>query len=437
MKNSNIVDLFKSRTAKHITLVLFGNVVAAGIGFLAVLLISRELSVSDFGLFNLSMSIMLIVSRLSSLGMNTPMVKFASSYLEVNKRAAAAQVIRTTFRVRVIASLILAVITFSCAELISTKVFNYPDLTSLIKLVSSGILGVATFSYIRSALHAYQLFKKSIILQLLVDVGKFSTVIILIFFLGNMDTFVAVAVFALMPFLGIIPGLRQLSSKIFSAEKPIQNLFTKFFSYSKWRFISQVCATTLPFLGILMLAKISGSEAAGIYGLAVNLTLILPIINYSLVTVLLPKVSMFREAGQFKDYLERSLMISFYIGISVIPFLFISHKIIPFFFGLRYLDSVPVFNWLMLSAILYSTNSIIHIALYSMNKPHIVAIVDLFMLFVMVAGCYILIPFLDTLAPAILALIVNAVALAFTSWYVFGHIRNGYIELEEELVEPY
>ena len=145
MKNSNIVDLITSRTAKNITLVLSGNVVAAGMGFLAILLISREISVSDFGLFNLSISIMIIVSRLSSLGMNTPMVKFASAYLEVNKKAAAAQVIRTTLHVRLIASLVLAVITFSAAELISTKVFHYPELTSLIKLISSGILCVAIF----------------------------------------------------------------------------------------------------------------------------------------------------------------------------------------------------------------------------------------------------------------------------------------------------
>lgn len=61
MKASNIIDLVTHRLAKHLTLIFTGNIFAAGLGFLAV-------------------SVMLIASRLSDLGMHTAMIKFASSY---------------------------------------------------------------------------------------------------------------------------------------------------------------------------------------------------------------------------------------------------------------------------------------------------------------------------------------------------------------------
>ena len=118
--------------------------------------------------------------------------------------------------------------------------------------------------------------------------------------------------------------------------------------------------------------------------------------------------------------------------------LFVSHKIIPFFFGLKYYDSINVFNWLLLSALVFAANSTMKIALYSTNKPNIVAAVDLLRLLGMMIGCYLLIPLFGTIAPAVLSLFLNAAVLIFNSRYVFSHIHSGDIEfIEEELIETY
>lgn len=425
MKLSNVVNVVTSQLVRRLTLVFMGNLFAAGLGFLAVLIISRELTVSDFGLFNMAISIILIASHLASLGMDTGMIKFASSYLRVKKTAEATQVLRLTLLVRVIISFIVTVIIYNTAELLSIKVFHYPSLTPLLKLAAFGILAISTLNYLRSALYAYQLFKKSIILQLSVDFGKFFTVIVLILFL-RMNVFTAVATFAFIPLLGVLLGLGQLRRKLFSEREPTQNLFSRLFSYSKWVFVSNTCRLTLPYVGIFMLAQMLSSEAAGIYGLALGLTYIFPILIGSLRAVLLPEISRFREMKEFKKYIKGSLKISFSLGMVFIPFLFFSPRIILFFFGSRYLDSVPIFNWLLLSYIVLMINNPIRMALYSMNRPHLLAMVDVLKLTVMLLGCYLFIPFLGALAPAILALMVNVSALGFLSIYVFKQIRSGH-----------
>ena len=437
MKVSHIIDLVIPRLAKHLTLVFIGNILAAFLGFLTILIISRGLTVSDFGLFNMAISAMLITSSLSCLGMDTAMVRFASSYLVLQKTAEATQVLRATFLVMTIFSFILAVVIFNTAELLSTKVFYSSNLTSLFKLAAFGVLAISTLSYLKSALYTYQLFHMGVILQSLVDFGKLSTVLVLIFCL-KMNTFTAVAAFAFAPLIGVLLGFGLLHRELFSRGKPLQNLFSRLFSYSKWLFVSNVCGVILPYVGVFMLAKMLSSEAAGIYGLALNLTYIFPIIIYSLRSVLLPEVSRFREIAQFDKYIRGSLKISFYAGIMIVPFLIFSYKIIPFFFGLRYLDSVPIFNWLMLGYFILTINSTICVTIHAMNMPQVLAMVDLLKLIVMIIGCYLLIPFLGALAPAILALIMNVIVLSFLSLYVFKKIREGDISFQDkEIIEPY
>ncbi len=392
---------------------------------------------SDFGLFNMAISAMVIASRFSGLGMDTAMIRFTSSYLGVKKTSEATQVLRVTFLVKLISGFILAVIIFSTAELLATKVFHYSSLTPLLKLAAFGVLTIPTFNYLKSALYAYQLFRMGVILQILVDFGKLSTVLVLIFYL-KMNTFAAVAAFAFTPLIGLLLAFGLLWQNLFAGGKPIHNLFSRLFSYGKWLFVSNVCGITLPYVGIFMLAKILSSEAAGIYGLALRLAFIFPIINASLRSVLLPEVSRFREIAQLEKYIRGSLKISLYIGIAILPFLFFSHKIILFFFGSRYIDSVPIFNYLMLGYIVLMINNTIRVTLHSMNKPQVLAVVDLLKLTVMVIGCYLLIPFFGVLAPAILALIVNVSSLVFLSMYVFKKIREGDISFQdEEIIEPY
>ena len=435
MKVSNAIKLFTSQLARNLTLVFAGNFLAAGLGFLSVLIISRALSVSDFGLFNMAISVILIVPYLATLGMDTSMIKFASSYLSTGKITEATQVFRETLFVRVITSTIIAIVIYSTAPLLSKRIFHYPNLVPLIRLAAFGVLSVPLFNYVKSALYIYRLFKDCVMLQLLVDFAKLFTVGILIFSL-KLNTFSAVAVFTFIPLLGVLFGFWQIRPKLFSKGKSPRSLFGQLLSYSKWVFVSNVCATLFLYIAIFMLAKMLGIKATGIYGLALNLTYIFPIIIISLKSVLLPEVSRFSEIAQFEKYIKGSLKISLFLTVLVIPFLFISEKIIPCFFGSRYLDSVAIFNWLLLSYIFRTISSPIRSALYSLNKPHIIAFVELFRVTAMILGCYLLIPSFGILVPAVLALIINVSVLGFLILYVFKYIHQEKVVFQkEELAE--
>jgi O-antigen/teichoic acid export membrane protein len=437
MRVSDIANIMTSRMARQFTLVLTGNICSAGLGFLAVLLISRNLTVSDFGLFSIARSFIVVGSLFAGLGIDIGMIKSASSYLKEEKAAEASHVCRATFLVIAAAGSVIAAVVFTMAEVVSLRIFHYPNLIFLIKLASAGILGVSTLEYLRSVFYTYQLFQKSVILQLSVDVLKFLGVVALLSYL-TMDVRAAVAVFAFAPLLCVFLGLGQLRHTLFSKGTPIQNLSGKLFSYGKWLFISNICNTIFKYVGIFMLAELLSSKAAGIYGLALTLAYIFPILMDSLRSVLLPEVSRFTEIEQFERYVKGSLKISFYLGIAVIPILFLSGKIVPFFFGPRYLESVPIFNLLLISAVALVVGGTMRVALYSLNKPHVLALVDMTRLTIMVLGCYLLIPSLGVSAPAVVALILNVSIVGFLCIYVLRQIKRKDLTIwEEAVIEPY
>jgi O-antigen/teichoic acid export membrane protein len=57
-----------------------------------------------------------------------------------------------------------------------------------------------------------------------------------------------------------------------------------------------------------------------------------------------------------------------------------------------------------------------------LDKPHIVTYADLMSVCAMFVGCYLFIPYLGVLAPAITAFVVNMCAMVFLAIYTIRHI---------------
>ncbi|MGB6339424.1 MAG: oligosaccharide flippase family protein, partial [Candidatus Aminicenantaceae bacterium] len=85
-----------------------GNILCAGLAFLGILIISRALSVSDFGLFNISISVILMAQPLINFGMLGTMIKFVSAHLARGQEDEAIHVVKAVFYIKVTLSLILA-----------------------------------------------------------------------------------------------------------------------------------------------------------------------------------------------------------------------------------------------------------------------------------------------------------------------------------------
>jgi lipopolysaccharide exporter len=421
MKTLKFLLLFKSRLAGHLILMSAGNILCAGLAFLAILIISRSVSVSDFGLFNISLSVILLFQPLINFGMLGTMIKFVSSHLSRGQEDEAVHVVKAVLAIKVTLSLIMMALVFLLADALSQHVFHLPSLAPLLRMAAWGILFLSMFNYVKATLWAYKKFLSYVVIQFLTDAAKVLTISVL-FMISALTVFSAVSVFSLFPILGICLGFVYFRHVFSSKGGHTNKLYLRLFSFGKWLFLSNLGRRFFLYIGVILLARMLDSEAAGIYGLALNLTYIFPIIVATLTSVLLPEVSRFREKKQFTVYYWLSLKISAGFGIILVPVLFFAKDIILFFFGERYLDSIPIFVWLAMGFLFFAISHILCPILLALDKPHIVTYADLMSVCAMFVGCYLFIPYLGVLAPAITAFVVNMCAMVFLAIYTIRHI---------------
>jgi len=432
MKTLNFLQLPKSRLAGHLLLVASGNILCAGLAFLAILIISRTVSVSDFGLFNISISVILMVQPIINFGMLGTMIKFVSSHLSSGRDDEANHVVKAVLVIKVTLSLVMTALVFLLADPLARHIFQLPSLLPLLKIAAWGILFLSIFNYVKATLWAYKRFFAYVVIQFLTDTTKVLTIGIL-FLVSALTVSSAVSVFALLPLLGIFLGFIYFRDVFSTKGAHTNKLYFQLFSFGKWLFLSNLGRRFFMYIGVVLLARMLNSEAAGIYGLALNLTYIFPILVATLTSVLLPEVSRFREKKQFTVYYWQSLKISAAFGICLAPVLFFAKDIIVFFFGERYLESIPVFIWLALGFLFFTFTHILRPVLLALDKPHILTYTDLLSFVAMCVGCYVLIPHLGVLAPAITAFVVNMFGMVFLGIYTIRHIQRSDVLMASEM----
>ena len=405
-----------------------GNVFSAGLGFFSLLLISRTLSVGEFGLFNIAISIMIILQPLASLGMNTTTIRFVSAHLGRGNTDNARQILQTTLLTIFSFSFVIMLFIILTADFISEKVLHQPDQTALIRTASWGIMTIALFYYSKAVFCAFQRFRGLVSLQVFLDILKLVVIAALIYF-SRLSASTAVVVFVLVPIVGFMIGLNHFRDFFIVGKLRIFHWIGRLLSYGIWIFISSICEATFLYVGVPLLGAMKGNEAAGIFGLALNLAYVFPLLIMALSSVLLPEVSRFKESKQFENYLRGSVKILLSSGILVIPAVLLSSRIIPFLFGIRYVEAVPVFNIFLISFLAFAALKILTQALYALDKPRFVAGVDMTRLAIMITGSLFLISPIGVFAPAISALAANLFGLAVLGSYFSRELKRKTVKL--------
>ncbi|HTY45037.1 MAG TPA: oligosaccharide flippase family protein [Patescibacteria group bacterium] len=423
MRIATVLKIIKTQLARHISLVLAANMSAAALGFISLLLVARGLSVADFGLFNVAISLILVIQVFTAFGIDTSMVTHVSSYLGKEKPAQAKEVVSAGFIFIIINTCAVGLCIYAAAPYIAKNIFHLPQLVSLLRLASLGIACVSLFNYTKTTFYAYKQFKQYAFILLLVDTLKLA-VIFTLARSSRISASSAVAAFGLSPLLGAILGTWVLRDKFSLSARQVKKAMLGLLDFTKWIFVSDMAKQIFPYVGTFMLAKLLDSKAAGMYGLALNLTYAFPILINSFNSVLLPELSRFKQISQFENYLKTSFRILSYLVAAAIPCTFFSARFIIFFFGSRYVNSIVVLNWLIFNYLVTAVNStLLNLTLYSLKKPRIVAVSDIARLTAMFLGCFFLIPRLGIVCPAVIALLINTSAAIFLASYVFNHIK--------------
>ena len=188
--------------------------------------------------------------------------------------------------------------------------------------------------------------------------------------------------------------------------------------------LNKIVSTTATRLDVLLVLQVLGAYKAGIYGLSSTLAVGVPLIIGSFATVL---------ASKFSSITNKKILVKFFyksIGLSVVfsSFLIIGVIVAPFvmrFFGEKYIDSIPILQWLLIGFIPFALSTpAVNILIYHFKKPHIISYLSIFQLLIIISINYYFLPIFGIYAPVLALSLANLLTFVITYIYSFKYLSE-------------
>jgi len=317
-----------------------GEIISKGSICLLTILLARKLGVVNFGIFNFAMSVVMVLSVLTDLGLN--MFLFREISKNIDKAFLYAFNI---FLMRFLFSLLFLAATFSYVHFSG---FSY-NTAKLILLLAVWIC-VFNFSFIfRSAFKAMEVAKWSAIVSVIDSLMRLSFVVLLLNFnVSVVNAGVAYLIAAVISFLsGLMIFIHYCQHITFKLDFSLW-----LYALKEIRFLALV-AIMLFWIGrfdSIIIAYLKNTEAVGLYNAAVKLVWVIMFIPALITHAAFPKLSQFatKSKEKFRDLVTGLIKVNFLLAMPVcLMVTLFAIKIINIIYGSAYIEASSVLRILI------------------------------------------------------------------------------------------
>jgi len=332
--------------AKGTALVFAGMIASQALWFVTRLLLVRNLSKEELGIYTLLVAIIGIVSLLASLGLWEGSTRYISIFLGQGKKDDVETIQRASLKIGAIAGSVTCVCIFLLSGVLSKYVFYKPELSLPFMVMSFFIPAYVMALVLASILRGYGIISPKVYFM---DIGQtffFLVLICLIFLFGlSFISIIYAYVISMIAACALIAyfGYRRAGIRPFvlrGGEAYVRELL----KFSVPLLSADIMFVIFRSADTLMLGRYGTAEEVGVYGVSVSLAafLILPLV--ALDAVYLPIAGELFAKKQSSD-LARTYQVLTKWGFSLtLPIFFIlfffPEMTITFLFGERFGDSV-------------------------------------------------------------------------------------------------
>ena len=390
MKNLKIPPAQHSLWHDWLT-VFSGNGIRLLIGMGASVLIVRSLGVENYGAYALLTAIISIAASLSDFGLTPTAVKSISTWLP-DKPSRAGRIARTYLATKAGFAAVFSGGGIVLAPMLSVYILGDDRFVWLVRLSFLGVFTTTLSNIAGAFLHAARRFRIYTVLQLMNPL-LLLLVVALGWFSGGIQLSRLMALIVFLPVVHAVlafPASRRLVSAAGRPQKSGRcfKIVRQLLKFSIWIFFASGLAAMFSQIDIFLVRRWSGADAAGYYALALSLAMKAAMLNGSLGTTLLPRVSEVKSAVQLRVYLRsalrKTLTATLLIGFS----LFLVKPLILLLYGKAFLPAAPLTILLLLMVAVNLNVLPFSMLLYPLNRPQWLAGVEFakLLIFIMIAG---------------------------------------------------
>jgi len=341
-----------------------GTLTALGIGFLANLILARNLGAEAYGVWSLALLTMVFANMISSMGLRQGVSRFIGKYRGSDAKEKISSIIRTSISLILPACLLISTIFFIISPQIA-HFFDIPSLSGVLRIISwsiipSGILGIVISifkgyenirlaevidKFIRSSLWLGSIgillavgfnLRNVSIAYLIMNLSV--TGIAILFFIR--DTSSRVILRTSQPWIG---SVSKFSRPLLAFSIPL--LFSGFLNYIK----SQT--------DTFMIAYFLTAREVGVYTVAFRIASLSPFFLNAVISIFMPVISKNLSKGdysQVNDLYIRVTKWSFTLTLVIILTLFIFSNFFLGWFGEEYLGASAVLKLLLITYLVHT-----------------------------------------------------------------------------------
>lgn len=402
-----------------------GNVIGTLFSAVSLILFSRFMGPSEFGIFSAAFALMQIVVRLSDLGINTA-VERSVARINSGETQLSDRFVRVGLWLRTVTALVTVLIGLIFADPISLHLLKIQD-SSLIKLSLLLSLGTVFFEYTSVILQSHKKFVP--VAQMTVAQGclKFVFGLVLIW-QRSLSAMSALVVYGLAPMVGALPIWRRSLLDKLALPSGWNVELTKIIKVAKWTALAIISASFADNIDTLFVQSYLTTYDTGLWSAAVRIALFAGIIGWSINSVLSNRVASYHKKIDLDKYLGKAKLFAigmFLLVVLAIPF---SKLAILFTAGKLYLEAVPILKLLFISTAISVATTPFTALFYLFDQPKFYTYSGILQILFLVIGDIVAIPIFGLQGAAWVRIIMRVVVMVFTLLFVYYayqiHVKN-------------
>jgi len=277
----------------------FGYIFEVIVVFITTIVLTRVLSVADFGLYSLGLVILQAGSIIALFGLNNGALKYISAYLALNDKGRVKGTIIQVMAFPLVFGIFLGIVTYLYSGLIA-QFFGKPGLELVIKVFA---FGIPLFSLMQSAeavTRGFKTAKYKVLGEKIIKPSLNFVLVLILYFLGfrllgAVWAFVIAVFFTvLFLFLGVRKVFPEISFKSIVPKFETKKLLT---TSASLMFI-WVVLFLLQWTDISMIGYFLTSDKVGIYQVAVKASLLMMMFISAFGSIFAPIISALYHKGE-------------------------------------------------------------------------------------------------------------------------------------------
>lgn len=373
----------RERVLQDSAVVFGGNILSLALGVISSAVLARALGPEGLSTFAIVGATTSIAATVSDFGLRLGAIRHIAGAL-VEDVGRAQDLARAYAYLKFIGSAAVVSLLLLFAEPLSALVQLPTESGPALLRIGAVAIGATLLSALAgTVLHALALFRRLIAAQLL-NVSLTVVLMTVLWLVSRLDVAMALliggvtAVAAALLSLALLPPEWRRSIRVWPGNRgeTFGDDGRMLLSFSRWLWVSNIFTILAVQVDVLLLNFFLPLPAVGIYALARNLAQKAESVNRTLHTVLAPEASGLADAGERREYAQRSLVRSLLlVGLMVLA-VPLARPFILLVYGQAYAASVNLFYALLLVVLLDLIVSPLILLALPLDRPRLLALAD-------------------------------------------------------------